>query len=176
MYRTPPDVENADFYPVAVSRSSVTPGAVFYDPGGHVLVVAEVHDDGDLDFLDGHPDGALTWTRFDGGFEPGPPSLGGGFKRFRPLARGEGAPVRAQNRALRDLDQHAQWDPAAWIVDGKRDSYAHWVRAALRAPGVAADPIADVREAIAALCRKAAERAVAVELAVTDGISDRPHP
>jgi hypothetical protein len=176
MYRTTPDVEDADFYPIALSRSSVRPGAIFYDVGGHVLIVAEVARDGNVHFIDAHPDGTIGWTRFDGSFSSGPAALGGGWKRFRPQSRGESGPVRAGNRGLFDLDWHAQWDPRSWIFSGKKVSYFDWVRDSLREPDAPAEPLADVREELDAICRQVVDRAAAVERAASDGISTRPHP
>lgn len=49
-----------DFYPVEISRDSIVPGSVFYDPNGHILVVYDVADDGRIFMIDAHPDNSLT--------------------------------------------------------------------------------------------------------------------
>ena len=45
MYRMAPGVEGSDFYPLRVAPGVVRPGAIYYDPNGHVLVVARVRPD-----------------------------------------------------------------------------------------------------------------------------------
>jgi hypothetical protein len=178
MLRGAPDVEDTDFYPVEVGRREITPGAVYYDPYGHVLVVAEVRDDGEVHFIDGHPDGSLTWTRLDGTFHPGPVEHGGGFKRFRPLARrGPDEPLaRTPNARLADLDGRAQWDAASWQVDGAPASYARWVRARLALEGTATDPVGELGEELRALCRAVGDRVTAVGLAGEHGLPAAAHP
>ena len=42
--RTPPDTDDSDYYPVALSVDTLRPGTIFADPYGHVLVVAEQLD------------------------------------------------------------------------------------------------------------------------------------
>ncbi len=83
-----------DYYPIALTRETLRPGAIYADPYGHVLVVAKVFpqtDDGAgaLFAFDGQPDGTVAKKRFWRGnflFSQSDPSMGNpGFKRFRPV-------------------------------------------------------------------------------------------
>jgi hypothetical protein len=171
MYRMAAFVETGDFYPVRVDRRSVAPGTVFYDPYGHVSVVARVRDDGVVHLLAGSPDGQLTWKRFGAAYFLGPRSLGGGFKRFRPISVVQGALVRPGNRALEDYDPVGQNDLAR-----APHGFARAVRDALAAPDVEYDPLADFEDQVLSLCRDVRDRIVAVDLAVQAGLPRVPHP
>jgi hypothetical protein len=140
MYRTTADVQDGDFYPVAVRRGALRPGSIYYDPNGHVLVVSEVRDDGVVHLIDGHPDGSLTWKRFGARYAIGTRRLGGGFKNFRPQRIDGRYVVRAHDSELADVDSRSQWDPSAWVVDGRPVTFHDWVRAALSVPGRAERP------------------------------------
>lgn len=176
MYRMAPEVETADFYPVEISRFAVRPGTVYYDPNGHVLVVAEVRLDGAVYLMDGHPDGSLTWKRFGEAFALGGRGQGGGFKNFRLQRFEAGQIVRAQNHELPFFDARSQWNKALWQAADKPGSYHAWVRQSLAEPAVLRDPVADFRDQIRALCRDISERVEAVEAAVAAGLPVRSHP
>lgn len=176
MYRMAPEIENADFYPLAVSRKSVRPGAVFYDPNGHVLVVGEVRPDGTVFLMDGHPDGTLSWKRFGQAFALGGRSQGGGFKAFRPLRLVNDQLVRAGNGELADFDGQSQWDRSLWPSNKVNGGYHAWVRSMLADPGQRPDPVLDFREQIRALCSDISDRIEAVDIAIAAGIHKRPHP
>jgi hypothetical protein len=176
MYRTTAAVQDGDFYPVAVRRGALRPGSIYYDPNGHVLVVAEVREDGVVHLIDGHPDGGLTWKRFGPRYAIGTARVGGGFKNFRPQRLDGRYVVRAHDRELTDVDERSQWDPSAWVADGRPTNFYDWVRAALSAPGAPRDPERDYREMVQGLCRDVVDRVEAVELARTAGLHLRPHP
>jgi len=94
--------DDTDFYPLALSRKALRPGAIFADPYGHVFVLVELVDpDGEqpgvLYAIDGQPDGSITRKRFwEGNFLWNPdPGLGGsGFKAFRPIDAVRGSEVK----------------------------------------------------------------------------------
>ncbi|MEZ4391116.1 MAG: hypothetical protein R3A48_08475 [Polyangiales bacterium] len=177
MYRTPPETERSDFYPVQVRRDALRPGSIYYDPNGHVLVVSEVRDDGQVYLIDGHPDGSLTWKRFGAAFALGTRRLGGGFKNHRPLRiDASGALEWIPNAELTDRDDDEQWDRARWLLEARPVSYPEWVRGRLARPGAAIDPVQDFREQIQALCRDISDRAVSVDLALAAGIHRQRHP
>src|SRR4030095_3019255 len=61
--------DDTDFYPLALSRRALRPGAIYADPYGHVFVLVELMDpEGDqpgvLYAIDGQPDGSITRKRF----------------------------------------------------------------------------------------------------------------
>ncbi|MCE9579609.1 MAG: hypothetical protein K8W52_41195 [Deltaproteobacteria bacterium] len=175
MFRTAPTVEDADFYPVAVDRRAIRPGAIFYDPNGHVLVVARRTASGAIYLLDGHPDGTLTWTRFGEALALGGADQGGGFRAFRPLLLAGDALVRTPNAGLPLYDPDAQHDRARWQVDGTAVGYHAWIRGTV-ADDPDADPVDGLRDEIRALCRDVGERLDAVDLALAGGLADQPHP
>jgi hypothetical protein len=93
--RTRAEDEESDYYPVALSRDSIRPGAIFADPYGHVLVVGSRVDQtpsgaGALLAVDAQPDGTVSRKRFWRGnflFAIDPVLGSPGFKRFRPIVR-----------------------------------------------------------------------------------------
>lgn len=176
MYRTTAEVQDGDFYPVAVRRGALRPGSIYYDPNGHVLLVAEVRDDGVVHLIDGHPDGSLTWKRFGPRYAIGTARVGGGFKNFRPQRLDGRYVVRARDADLPDVDQRSQWDPRAWVAGGQQLTFHEWVRASLAAPGAPRDPERDYREMVQSMCRDVTDRVEAVELARAEGVHLRSHP
>ncbi len=177
MYRTPPETERSDYYPVEIRRGALRPGSIYYDPNGHVLVVSEVRDDGQVYLIDGHPDGSLTWKRFGAAFALGTRRLGGGFKNHRPLRiDAAGALEWVPNAELTDRDDGVQWDRNQWVMNGRAVTYPEWVRSRLARDGATIDPVVDFREQVQALCRDVADRVVAVDLALASGIHRQHHP
>ena len=185
MYRVSPEVPGGDLYPPRIERDSVRPGTAYYDPNGHVLVVIEVRPDGSVYLIDGHPDGSLTCKRFGEAFAIGTRSLGGGFQNFRPLRWDGEHLTRAGNLEIPGFDGDSQWSPALWQpaapaedagVRAPRVTYHQWVRQRLAAAGAVLDPVLDLREQVASLCRDVADRAEAVDAALAAGIQRQPHP
>ncbi len=176
MYRLAPEIETGDFYPAAIRRGSVRPGTMFYDPNGHVLVVADVRDDGAVFMIDGHPDGSVTYRRFGAAIVLGGRSQGGGFQNFRPVRVVAQQLVRASNASIPDFDGDRQWDRTQWIAPTGNGDYHAWVRASLTAAGATRDPVREFREQIDGLCRDFADRVTAVQFALDAGIQRRAHP
>ncbi len=91
--RTGPDDSHTDYYPIALDRRSLRPGAVFADPYGHILIIADwvpqgVGSYGVLVGADAQPDGTVGRRRFWRGsflFKPDTTEAGAGFKAFRPI-------------------------------------------------------------------------------------------
>jgi hypothetical protein len=176
MYRIAPQVETGDLFPLSITRRAVRPGSIFYDPNGHVLVVARARPDGAVYMIDGHPDGSITWKRFGAAFAIGSARLGGGFKAFRPLRLEDGKLVQARNQELANFDASTQYDRSRHVVDGTPVAYHLWVRALLAESNAAVDPLVEFREQVRALCRDIADRVEAVDAAILAGIAARPHP
>jgi hypothetical protein len=95
--RTLPNDENSDLYPLPFSREALSPGAVFADPYGHMIVVAKwlpqgAGGTGVLLGADAQPDATIGRRRFWPGnflFTPNTREAGAGFKAFRPIVRDE---------------------------------------------------------------------------------------
>ena len=73
-----------DHYPVKISRESIKPGTILYDPHGHLAVVYKVTPEGRIHFIDAHPDNSLTRGVYGKAYKRDSPAVGAGFKRWRP--------------------------------------------------------------------------------------------
>jgi hypothetical protein len=94
--RTAPDDSESDLYPVALERVDLTPGTVYADPYGHVMLISKWFAQGSIPnsplgvmmAAEAQPDGTIGRRRFWQGsflFDPDTKAYGAGFKRFRPL-------------------------------------------------------------------------------------------
>jgi len=128
MFRLSVKVEEGDTYAARIDRATVRPGSNFYDTNGHVLVVTAVHDDGDVEFIDGHPDGSITHKHMTRSFIAGTARWGGGFRNWRPLRVEDGVVMRARNAEIADHDPRTQYNAANYLVQGQRVRYDEWVR------------------------------------------------
>lgn len=109
--RTRPRDEHADAYPVALTTAALSPGTVFADPFGHILVLVRQvpqrkDEPGVLLAVDAQPDGNMGMRTFWRGsflFDPSTRAAGAGFKAFRPLVldRESGAIVPLPYEAIR---------------------------------------------------------------------------
>lgn len=96
--RTALDNENADYYPVALSREALRPGTVYADPYGHTLIIVswvpQTNDrPGLLLAVDAQPDKSVAIKRFwKGNFLFNTSEVVGepGFKAFRPIVHEKG--------------------------------------------------------------------------------------
>ncbi len=101
--RTLPDDPVGDLYPVELERHALTPGTVYTDPYGHMIVVGKwipqgLAGEGMLMGADAQPDATVGRRRFWRGnflFTPDTSDVGAGFKRYRPLS------LDKQTKALR---------------------------------------------------------------------------
>jgi len=122
--RTLPADNDTDFYPVALTRNSVRPGAIFADPYGHILVVAKwvpqtADRPGILFAVDAQPDKTIGRRRFWRGsflFPEDGAVTGAGFKRFRPIYKRRDGTLHARTNAeiarSRDYGDYSleQWE------------------------------------------------------------------
>ncbi|MET0287289.1 MAG: NlpC/P60 family protein [Polyangiales bacterium] len=92
--RTLPDDQVGDLYPVELDRRALTPGTVYTDPYGHMIVVGKwipqgLAGEGMLMGADAQPDATVGRRRFWRGnflFTPDTTDVGAGFKRYRPVS------------------------------------------------------------------------------------------
>lgn len=199
-FRTPPLYTGklpTDHYPAALTRESIRPGTVIFDPDGHVAVVFKVTEDGRVHYIDSHPDNSLTRGIYNREFARAMPEMGAGFRRFRPQ-RLQGATrskdglltggriVLAANEELRDwsIEQYygnqperpALWSDGKFLIDGKEHDYYDYLRLRLAYPGFKYDPIDEVRQSVRQICRDLQYRVTAVDAAIAAGIAKRPQP
>jgi len=178
--RTPPDDEDSDYYPVALSVETLRPGTIFADPYGHVLVVVQripqtASAGGVLLAVDGQPDGTVARKRFWRGnflFAIDPALGGPGFKRFRPIQRDK---ITGKFRQLRneDLRDFSATDQYAGGVEGFYDKVEDVLSPSPQ------DPTQALIETIQALEEQVKTRVTSVEngrkfLASGKGAADMP--
>ncbi len=196
VYRTPPSSSGAllpDHYPVAITRESIKPGTIIYDPNGHVAVVYKVGDDGRIHYIDTHPDNSLTRGVYGRKFARATPSMGAGFKRWRPVrlldARRNsdgtytgGRIDLAADRQLSDWSDEqfygtvhprsGRWQDGRFVIAGATLDYYDFVRFRLASANFRFDPVAETRAMVKALCEDLSARVDAVDA----GIASRPQP
>ncbi|TNF26356.1 MAG: hypothetical protein EP329_21375 [Deltaproteobacteria bacterium] len=93
--RSLPDDERSDFYPVALNRHGLRPGAIYTDPYGHTMMVGRWYPQTDgragvLMAIDAQPDGTIGRRVFWRGsfmFPADDALKGAGWKRFRPVRK-----------------------------------------------------------------------------------------
>ncbi len=176
-FRTAPEVENSDFYPVKINRKSIRPGTIYYDPDGHVAIVAKVTDDGRIRVIDGHPDRTISKPWFGSKFTRGSRANGGGFKLWRPIRyTSEGKIIRTTNHNLMDFSAEDQYQKTFAFNGQKGLSYHDYVRKSLAKAGQKTDPLSEFVFMMHDLHEDISYRAIAVNLAVSKGISKKPHP
>ena len=178
-YRTAPEVEDTDTYPIDVTPRSIRPGVLFYDPNGHVLLVYKVEPNGLVRLMDGHPDNSLTHTIFGEKFARGGSKQGGGFRAWRPY-RASGSTttfefVRQKNKALPEFSAAAQYQ-RSYTVGDHTVGYHDWVRSRLSGQGSRVKPVEEFGEMLSALCTDIQDRVEAVNSAVGAGIHCQAHP
>ena len=197
-YRLHPDFDGGDFYSPRLDPSSIRPGTVIYDPAGHVGIVYEVDADGRIRFFDAHTDYSLTTTVYDVRFARDAPSVGAGFKNWRPQ-RLIGAKLEADgtlsgghvalaaNKDIADFSEEqfygngarpkdADWKRGTFALNGERLGYYDYLRARMAGGVLEFEPLAELREMIWSNCADLHYRAQAVDRALAAGLQNRPEP
>lgn len=201
-FRTPADYTGRllpDHYPVKVDRASIRAGTVMFDPLGHIAVVYKVTDDGNVHFIDAHPDNSLTRGVYGSEIERSGPESGSGFRNWRPqklvgAKRLEGGILSggevqlAADKELPDWSDEqyygngngatkpAQWQDAKFTFEGDAIDYYGFVRMRLAKPGFRYNPIEEVATKVDLLCKEIGYRVDAVKIAIDAGIHQRPQP
>lgn len=132
--RTHPEDDQTDLYPVALNRASLTPGTVFADPYGHIMIITKWYPQktgtedayGILMAAEAQPDGTVGRRRFWRGsflFEPSTNDVGAGFKHFRPVVfdRQTQQISVLTNQELTRTDQFARFNLQQY--QGSRDDF-----------------------------------------------------
>lgn len=199
-YRYPPAQTGGplpDHYPVKITRQSIKPGTIIYDPNGHVAVVYKVGADGRIHYIDSHPDNSLTRGVYGRAFTRSSPGMGAGFKRWRPITlvgakQGtdgylEGGTIElAADTAIPDWSdeqffgtepsRQKPWSAGRFVLNGETLDYYEFVRRRLAGADFKYNPIDETRAMVRALCEDAKYRVDAVEIAIKAGIHKRPQP
>lgn len=175
-----------DFYPVRISRETIVPGTVLYDPAGHVLVVYKVEQNGRIRLIDAHPDNSLTRQIYGDKFMRASPAAGAGFKAFRPFkVVGERRLRAAENNELSGYSYEQQygqrrsragWDKGKFYFNKVEMEYYAWVRAKLTVGNLVVDALQEFTELMDALCDDLIARGEAVNMSVWAGIPQKTRP
>ncbi len=186
-----------DHYPVKISRESVKPGTIIYDPDGHLAVVYKVTKEGRIHFIDAHPDNSLTRGVYGRAFRRDRPAVGAGFKRWRPqtlvgataLPDGSYQGGRIMLAADKDLADWSDeqffgtepnpanaWENAKFVHDGQALDYYEFVRLRLAEPNFKYDPLDETRFMLRTICADIGHRVDAVNVAVKARIHLKPQP
>jgi hypothetical protein len=160
--------DNTDYYSVKLTQETLRPGTIYADPFGHVLMltrrVPQTPDSAGV-FLaaDAQPDGSGAIKRFWRGnfLYAQDPALGtAGFKRFRPIVRGEnGALRRLTNAEIAKNPSYADFslEPSKLAVEAFYDRMDD-----VMSP-TPLDPMRAMTEAITALEEQVKVRVTSVE-------------
>ncbi len=176
-FRMAADSEDSDHYPVKISKKSIVPGTVYYDPDGHVAVVAKVTGDGRVRVIDAHPDRTISKPWFGAKFTRGSKTNGGGFKKWRPVRYTSGGnTVRTRNHNISDYSVDDQFQKSYAVRGRSGLGYHEYVRQALTDENRGADPVRDFAFMMQDLYEDISYRAVAVNIAIEKGIHLKPHP
>jgi hypothetical protein len=200
-YRIHPDLETSlptDFYSPALDPKSIVAGTVLYDPAGHLAIVYRVDGDGRVHFFDAHTDFSLTQMTYDLRFARAQPAAGAGFKNWRPIhligarRRADGALVGGHivldaNEDIADFSDEqfygnaqrptdANWASGTFTLNGETMDYYDYVRAKLAGGRLQFDPISEIRDMVDASCSDLHYREVAVDLAISARIQNKPEP
>lgn len=187
----------SDFYPPRIDRSAVVPGTVLYDANGHVALVYKITDDGQVWYVDAHPDNSLTVGRFSAKVARTSPAVGAGFKKWRPLVlvgadqgwddEYEGGElVGVPNSRIKDFSTEqffgnvpnstGNWRNAKFVVDGKPRTFHEFVRMRMSRNRNKQNPLNEFSSSIRDICTSLKDRVASVQAAVTNGIISKPYP
>jgi hypothetical protein len=182
-YRMASHLEGTDTYPIDVTAESLTPGTVYYDPNGHLLLVYKVDDySGDILMLDSHPDGTMTIRKFGNRYTIGSAKYGGGFKRWRhdvvELTDPETGAFKVRRKTNAESDFYSATAQYQWEfdIDGHKLDYWEWIRARVSRNGIYCYPIEDFNLLLDTVCEEIQYRVSAVNGALDAGLSAKKHP
>lgn len=178
-FRTNPSLNDTgelfrDTYSVDIDRKYIVPGTVVYDPNGHIAVVYEVTDSGQVHMIDSHPDNTLTTITYGEKFPRSSLKIGGGFSNFRPFSVDGGLSVKS-NAELPGYSL-IQYQKAPFIFKDKVVSYYEYVRLKLANGDIIYDPLTEFSDQMDELCLDTKYREDAINVAIKTGVDQRDHP
>ncbi len=176
-YRMDVNCETSDHYPIKINKKNLTPGTIYYDPDGHVALVAKVLDNGRIRLIDAHPDKSISKPWFGSKFSRGNKKNGGGFKKWRQIRySSEGKTVRTQNHNLKDYSATDQY-ASSYSINGKSGlGYYDYIRLAMASSNSRSDPMQEFVFMMQDIFEDIRYRAIAVDVAIQKGCHLKPHP
>jgi hypothetical protein len=166
--RTLASDDNTDYYTVPLRQETLRPGTVYADPYGHVLMLTKrVPQTGDAAGVmlaaDAQPDGTVAIKRFWRGnflFAQDPALGSPGFKRFRPIVRGQDGSLRRLSNA--EIAKHPQYGDFS-LEQSKLAIEAFYDRMDDVMSPAPLDPLRALTEAVTALEEQVKTRVTSVE-------------
>lgn len=186
-----------DHYPVRITRESIKPGTILYDPYGHLTVVYKVTANGRVHFIDAHPGNALTRGVYGKAHKRYIPEVGGGFKRWRPQtlvgatrqpdgSYAGGSIELAPDKDLSDWSDEQffgteqkrpkDWEKGRFVHNGEALDYYEFVRRRLAKGHFSYDPLEETRSMVRVLCEDLKYRGHAVDDAIAARMHVQPQP
>ncbi|MEQ1753139.1 MAG: hypothetical protein ABL973_03300 [Micropepsaceae bacterium] len=189
-YRVGPDIDEdpiTDLYPPKIQQGSIKPGTAIYDVNGHVALVYKVGEDGRVYYMDAHPDYTLTRSVFGAQFGRDLPSLGAGFKNFRPIRFEKGRITIAKNNQIPDYsteqfygnvnpDPKTDWRKARFSYNDIETGFYEYARIAMAGGKLSFNPVAELKATIKTLCNDLYDRSRFVDIAIEAGVHRKQHP
>ena len=175
-FRMDVNSETSDHYPIKINKKNLTPGTIYYDPDGHVALVAKVLDNGRVRLIDAHPDKSISKPWFGTKFSRGNKTNGGGFKKWRQIRyTSEGKTVRTQNHNLKDYSATDQYQKS-YSINGKSVGYHDYIRLSMASSNSHSDPMTEFVFMMQDIYEDIRYRALAVDVAIQKGCHLKPHP
>ncbi len=197
MLTTRDGLPEADFYSPKLNRGSIRPGTVLYNPAGHVAMVYEVTDKGEVLYIDAHPDNSVTRGKFGPDFPYSRMTHGGNFKNFRPfeVTNAKLNPDGSIQKGLIKYFTDAQipdYSIEQYIGNGlnldgtpnfkinptdtKNADYYEWIKFRISGGVFRLDPVFEMRNEMNQLCSMMQDRVNAVQTASDNKIHLKAHP
>jgi hypothetical protein len=172
-----------DFYSPKISSDYVVPGTVLYKTNGHVGVVYNVTNKGEVFFVDAHPDNSITRGRFNPDYGVYAARYGGNFKNFRPIVIANpnydsfGNIISGQMNIKSDQDISGySLEQYKGGVDQKNMNFFDWVKVRISDGRYKLLPLDEIKNEVNSLCVMAIDRVTSVQKAADSGVDRTKHP
>ncbi len=182
------DVES-DFYSPAITKNSIQPGTILYKVTGHVALVYDVTSQGEIKYIDAHPDNSISRGSFNKEYGRSNPLHGGGFKNWRPFRVVSTDRVRFEYTRDEDISDYSaeqyygnlpdsQWDwkKGKFVAAGRQVNFFDYVRIRMASGGFKMNPTFQFKKDMIELCTDLQERTRSVQTAVDNHIDSKDHP
>jgi hypothetical protein len=163
-----------DTYSIDIDRNIIVPGTVVYDPNGHIALVYEVTNTGQIHMIDSHPDNTLTTITYGEKFPRSSQRVAGGFSRFRPFSI-EGGITATPNAELPGYSL-IQYQSGPFIYKDKVVSFYEYVRLKMSDGDIIYNPLSEFNDYLEEICLDVKYREDAVNIALKKGIDHQTHP